>query len=245
MATGEGNPEHSQSQDSGGAGDDKKLYAGKYKSPEELERAYKELERGYHESNERFSRLEEKFDQFSSRLDEGYGRGESRHTVPQETAGDNDRVLREFYTDPTRVLSTVEERAVRRAKMELTKEQQQVQDHAARVNGWLSQNQDIAAYPELLTYHVGQTDGRLSIERRLDQAAEKVRKRILELRGKPEEGDPDPEKIVEAPGGVSQGQGQSRSAPTQPAPSGESQLASYALQRNRTARKPLGIPRQK
>src|SRR5688500_14574698 len=101
MATGEETTEHSQSQDSAGVGDEKKLYAGKYKSPDELERAYKELERGYHDSNERFSRLEEKFDQFSSRLDEGYGRGSSSHTVPQESIGDNDNVLREFYTNPT------------------------------------------------------------------------------------------------------------------------------------------------
>lgn len=244
MATGEETQQTSQSQSAGDAGDDRKLYAGKYKSPEELERAYKELERGYHDSNERFSRLEEKFDQFSSRLDEGYGRGQA-HTVPQESTGDNDRVLREFYTNPAQVLSTVEERAVRRAKQELTKEQQQVNDHATRVNGWLGQNQDIASYPELLTYYVGQTDGRKSIESRLDQAAVKVRQRILELRGKPAEGDPNPETIVEAPGGMSQASGATRSAQPQPAPSGESQLAGYAIQRNRSARKPLGIPRQK
>lgn len=222
-----------------------KLIFGKYKTIEEAEKAHKELERNFHEGRQEYSRLNDRLEviENSRNQDEGYGRGQ-RFTPQADDQPDKTRVLTEFYQDPIKVLNEVETRATQRAKAELVREQQQNNDHASRVQAWTQQNQDVVAYPELLTYWVGQTDGRLSIETRLTKAAEKVRQRVIELKGKPTEAEPEPDEIVEgvdASGALARKPVKQVAAQSDP----ESQLASYASQRNSKVRRPLNVPRAK
>jgi hypothetical protein len=237
---GEHTPNSEGAADEGG---DKKLIFGKYKTIEDAEKAHKDLERNFHESRQKESRFEERLELLEASRDEGYGRGRADHTPP---ADDNSQVLTEFYSNPSKVLAETRRQAVEEAKAELRRESQQSNDHARRVQVWTEQNQDVTQYPELLTYWVGQTDGRLSIETRLTKAAEKVRQRVIELKGKPKQGEPEPDEVVEgtdrsgAPAG-----GRKPSAPGGKPADPESQLASYASGRNRQTRKPLGMPREK
>jgi len=225
---------------------DKKLIFGKYKTIEEAEKAHKDLERRFHGDNERFSRLEERFELLESsrqadsgHRDDGYSRG----YATQDATPDNTRVLTEFYKDPARVLAEVEERATAKAEQRISQRQQQNNDHASRVSAWTEKNSDVTKYPELLTYWVGQTDGRLSIETRLEKAAKRVRERIIELRGKPETVEPKPDDVVE---GVDHSGSTTPAKGARPVVSDpESQLASYASDRNKQVRRPLNTPRAK
>lgn len=235
------------SQDAAGAGGDKGLIFGKYKTLEDAEKAHKELERNFHEGRQNYSRLEERLELLENTRGEGYGRGRTGEEFRQEVADENQaKVLQEFYTNPVKVLSEVEERASRRAEQRFAARQQANNDHAARVQAWTEQNQDVTPYPELLTYYVQRTDGRLSIETRLNKAAEAVRARVIELKGKPTEGEPKPDDVIE---GVDQSGAPAGSRKTPPTgerrADPESQLASYASQRNSKIRKPLGVPRSK
>jgi uncharacterized protein YbjQ (UPF0145 family) len=218
---------------------DEKLIFGKYKTLEDAEKGYKEAERKLHETNEKNSRFEERFDRLESRLDEGYSRGQQVHQVQE--VDDSTQVLTEFYKNPKKVLSEVKAQAVREAKEELRREAQSTNAHAVVVQKWTDRNKDVAAYPELLTYWVQQTDPKLSVETRLENAAEKVRARILELRGKPEQGEPDPDDVTE---GVDQG-GRKPAASGKPRATvltdPESELAKYTTSRNSRIRKPLGM----
>lgn len=235
---------NAQGADDAGAGS--KLIFGKYKTMEDAEKAHKDLERGFHADRERSARVEERLELLESSRDEGYGRGQQQHVDVIPQSRDKSQRLTEFYTDPDKVLDEVEERAARRAEYRISQRQQQTNEHAQRVTAWTEQNKDVTAYPELLTYWVGQTDGRLGIETRLDKAAVKVRQRVLELKGKPVAGEPDPDTVIEGAD-----QSGAPAGGRQPAAKGsrsvdpESELAKYAAGRNRVARKPLGQPREK
>ena len=242
-----------QTQNSDGAGDDggapKKL-AGKYDSPEALEKGYKELERKYHEGNERYVKLEERITRFETeRSDEGYGRGNAyvepeTQRQQQQHVKDPSQTLTRFYSDPDGTLAEIEERATQKAIQRVTAAQRQAQDYSARVARWSNENQDVAQYGDLLTHYVTQTDARLAPETRLDKAAEAVRKRVLELKGKPRAQNDDPEQFVD--GATSNHEGGAGTAAPTKAPAAESQLKSYVTGRNSTARKPLqhGGPRK-
>lgn len=245
MAT-ENEGQHTPMSEGADEGADKKLIFGKYKSLEEAEKAHKELERKFHEGNEKFSRYEERLELLENR-DEGYGRGQPHtdFTPQQPQATDSTRILTEFYSNPNKVIADIEERAVSKAEARILDRQQQHTNHAAVVQAWADKNQDVAKYPELLTYWVGQTDGRLSVETRLNKAAEKVRQRVIELRGKPETGNPEPDDVIEGPDAGGAPTRAAKSAPAKGQPDPESQLASYASSRNRQIRKPLGQPREK
>jgi hypothetical protein len=239
--------------DSAGAGDDSgkaKKLAGKYETPEALEKGYKELERKYHEGNERYVKLEERINRFETERDEGYGRGGNyveqpaeRQQVQQTT--DGSQFLTRFYSDPAGTLAEVEERAAQRAEARITKRQQQQHDYSTRVAAWTAENQDVAQYGDLLTHYVGQTDARLAPETRLDKAAEAVRKRVLQLKGKPTKQNDDPEQFVDGATSGHEGGSGSAAPATKPLAS-ESQLKNYVTGRNSTARKPLqhGGPRK-
>jgi hypothetical protein len=241
---GEHTPNSEGAADTGG---ETKLIFGKYKTQEEAEKGYKELERKYHEGQQNASRFEERLELLENSRGEGYGRGQAHaEHIPQDQTGDNSRILTEFYQNPTKVLTEVEERATLRAEQRIADRQSRANDHAARVQAWTEKNQDVVAYGDLLTHYVGQTDARLSPETRLSKAADKVRARVLELKGKPVTGEPQPDDVVEgvdrsgAPAG-----GRKAAAPGGSKTDPESELASYATSRNRTARKPLGQPRAK
>lgn len=233
MAGQDTTPNTPNSQGSGDGGE--KLIFGKYKTLEEAERGHKELERKFHESNDRWSKIDERFDAMETRFDE-YGRGQ--RFVPQDDAQQPVRsrsteTLTRFYQDPEAVLAERDERVVQR----LRNEQAQAERNNRLVNDWLGANRDVAEYPELLTYWVGQQDQRLSPIKKLDAAAVKVRERVTQIKGEQEHSSaPDPEHIIEAPGG----QGAPRQQPRKPQPvSQESQLAGYVAERNSRARKPL------
>jgi hypothetical protein len=243
---GEQTEQHTLESEGAGGETDKKLIFGKYKTMEDAEKAHKDLERGFHESRQKESRFEERLELLENSRDEGYGRGRQQAEFIPQDQPDKTRILTEFYQNPDKVLADVEERATQKAEQRIAARQQQSSEHAARVQAWTEQNQDVTQYPELLTYWVGRTDGRLSIETRLSKAAEKVRSRVLELKGKPVAGEPEPDVVIE---GVDQSSapagGRQSAAPKGKQVDPESELASYASQRNRLVRKPLGIPRAK
>lgn len=238
MAGQDNNQNTPNSRDSGGEGE--KLIFGKYKTMEEAEKAHKNLEKEFHESREFVKKIDERFDALESRFapqDDGYQRGYApapRATPPQQQQ--STETLTRFYQNPDQVFNEVEERAARRIRAE----QEAVSRNNMVVNDWLSKNQDVAAYPELLTYWVGQQDQRLGATKKLDEAAKIVRQRIVAIKGDGRTAaEPNPGEIIEGPGSTHQG--------NQPAPaaaaSAEGQLSSYVAQRNASARKPLGVKR--
>ena len=239
MAQGQNEGQHTLNPE--GAGDEggtTKLIFGKYKTEAEAEKAHKELERKFHESNERFARQEDRLSQLEAR-DEGYGRGQAyvEPTPVQQQQRDGSQFLTRFYSDPEGTLAEVEERATQKAVQRLTRAQQQQADYANRVARWSAENQEVAKYGDLLTHYVGQTDARLTPERRLDIAAEHVRARVLELKGKPTKQNDDPEQFVD--GATSNHEGGGSTAAPATAPAAESQLKAYTAARNASARKPL------
>jgi hypothetical protein len=236
MANDQNTTQHTQQSDA--AGDDKRMkLAGKYESAEELEKGYKELERKYHEGNERYVKLEDRLNQLETR-DEGYGRGQTYVEPVITPKADGSQFLTRFYSDPEGTLAEVEERATQKAVQRLTRAQQQQADYANRIARWSAENQEVAKYGDLLTYYVGQTDAKLTPERRLDIAAEHVRARVLELKSKPTKQNDDPEQFVDGATSNHEGGSGGHAAPVA-TPAAESQLKAYTAARNATVRKPL------
>lgn len=239
------NQQTSNSQSAGDAGE--KLIFGKYKTLEEAEKGYKELEHKYHAGNERFSQFDARLQELETRrhpteeVDDGYGRGQQFVIQqPQQQQQQNTEILTRFYADPQGTLQQIEERAVQRAEQRITERQRKAQNYQDRVANWAAQNPDVAAHGDLLSFYVQQTDARLAPETRLDQAAERVRKRVLEFKGS-NQSQQKAEDFVDgavsghAGGGAPQQQQQQVARPEVT----ESTLKSYVAERNKHARKPL------
>jgi hypothetical protein len=228
----------------GGENDGGKLIFGKYKSIEEAEKGYKELERGYHGDAKAFKDLQDTV----STLAEAYGQGGQYRTVadpnPNADPNANSAVLTELYRNPIGVLQTVKEAAKKEVRDEWSREQQVAGRNAGIVSEWASRNQDVIQYGDLLSYHVAQTDARLTPDKRLDQAAEVVRKRLIEIKQGKVSASPAPGDFTDAPGG-----GDHRDGGTAPTPGGgnqpdpEAHLKTYVASRNKTTAKPLGMKR--
>lgn len=242
------NQNTSNSQSSGDGGE-KKLYAGKYQTVEELENAYRESEKKFHESNQLSREVLDRLDRLENTRalpreeysgSDGYGRGE----VYDSASADDQRVLTDFYVRPTKVLSEMEERAAAKAEQRIRQQQKQQNEYQARVAAWAQNNQDVASeYGDLLSFYVGQTDARKSPEARLDEAAAKVRQRVAQLHGKGRtSAEPNADEFVDGASGGSRSSG-NRAPAGKPVVDAESQLGSYAAERNRSARKPLGLKR--
>lgn len=195
-------------QDSGNEGGGKKLYAGKFETVEAMEKGYIEAEKGFHEVRQTRQEVKELRELFESRLalvddGEGYGRGGSGNYTPVTEPGapaNGTQTLTRFYTDPDGFLRERDERISHEVENRIVAKQTKEAELRNRIVAWNGQNPDVAAYPDILEYWVKRTDGRLSPESRLDQAAVKVRERLVELRkGRPESG-PNPGDHVEGPG---------------------------------------------
>lgn len=221
-----------------------KLLAGKYKSVEELERGYKELETGYHQNRQELREIRELVETRLPQRDEyqtGYGQG-GDYSRGQSSQTDDSRtqqeVLTRFYQNPLGVLTAVKEEAKREISEEFTRAQRLQQRNSEAISRWSSKNQDIVGdevAQRLLTSFVAETDGRLSPESRLDQAADKVR-RVLASKKAPGNREPNPGDHIESPTGEGSG---NYSPPKQtPQPQDmESHLRSYMAER-RAARGP-------
>ena len=204
--------------------------AGKFESVEELEKSYAELEKARTQDRMEFSTVREELGQVKSALEQfAYGQSQREAFRPMQDPDPQARsqaVLTRFYADPEGTLREVEERAYTR----LRQEQAINQDRVAVIQQWTNDNPDLAQYPELVKYYVEQTDGRLNPRTRLDQAAPKVRARILELKGHREPSNPQPGDRIEAPGGGSGVPTQRQ--PVQAAPtSREAELRAYVAER--------------
>jgi len=227
----------------GGANDggDKKLIFGKYKTIEEAEEGYKNLEKGFHENRQEISSLKELIE---TRIPEpqDYGQGGSYGRAPVADpavsgAPQATQVLTQFYQDPVGTLNAVKEST----KAEILKAQQQERVMAQRVSQWAERNPDVTPYQELMEYWVQRTDLRLAPEKRLDEAAKKVRERLAELRGSPKGASPKPGDYIPGPSGQRDegGSGGGRQESTEE-PSAESALAKHAAERNAGRIKRLG-----
>ncbi len=235
MAIDQTNPADPQAQGAGSEGANK-LYAGKYKTPEELEAGYKEAERMAHEAAQReaeWKRIVE-----SSRSPE-YGSQTRESYVPMGNPGGTTnpdqaaQVLTRFYSDPQGVLKEVADTAAQQAEQRMLQRQQQEASLRQRVQTWQEKNPDVVAYQELLDFHVRQTDGRLAPETRLDQAASIVRKRIVEIKGKPAGASPNPSEFVPGPSGThDEPAGSQKPQAQEPSAGGEAALLSYVSQRS-------------
>lgn len=234
MALDQTQAENSQSRDSANAGDKVKLYAGKFKTPEELEAGYSELEKGFHATRQEVSQLRQTIETRIPERSEGdYGRGSGGYAPvhPEADQAQAAQVLARFYQDPIGVLREVKDTAAQEAEQRVSRRQREEANNRERVQTWLGKNPDLVTHSDLLDYHVRQTDGRLAVESRLDAAAGKVRERLRELRGTPGSVSPNPTDYIPGPSGMRDG-GQAQAQTAAPAFTAESELASYAASRN-------------
>ena len=227
-------------QDSGNEGGKEKLYAGKFKTVEEMEKGYIEAEKGFHETRQVRQEVKELRELFESRLapvddGEGYGRGGAGNYTPvatdPNTPSNGTQTLTRFYTDPDGFLRERDERNIAAAEQRIVTRQNKEAELRNRIVTWNGQNPDVAAYPDILEYWVKRTDGRLSPETRLDQAAVKVRERLVELRKGRQADGPNPGDHVEQPGGEGE-HGQANLPVKLPASNPEAELAKYTAERN-------------
>lgn len=143
--------------------------------------------------------------------DQGYRRGRDNNQQ-------DDFDPTEFLTDPSRVLNR------RDAKLRQDMEQRQHRQTAAMIANasavlrFQMKNADLDEHEGLVQSFLGRTDERLSISRRLDEAAKETRKYLAKLKGKGDDGkggdeggagrDPDNDEFVEGTAGGGQGRPQ-------------------------------------
>lgn len=214
-------------------GDKSKLFFGKYKTLEEAEHGYKELERGYHSKATEASNWKAIADRASTAP-------APASAAPSSSPGDAAGELTEFYANPI----GWKKKLVSEAKAEILREQQeqssQYTETATRIQAWGAKNRDLEKHGKILQAFVRDTDPRLNLETRLDQAAEQARNYLNELRGQGRSSQPDPNTMDGEP--VSSRDGAPASSTPAPVAPGseESQLAAYASERNRSRMKRPG-----
>ena len=196
-------------QDSGTAGGNKKLYFGKYEAAsleEATEQGYKGLEKGFHETRQEVAQFRQEQRELREFLEtrlapvDEYGRGVANTANPVSPT-DGSQTLTRFYTDPDGFLRERDERVIAETEKRISTRTSKEAELRGRIVTWNEQNPDVAAYPDILEYWVKRTDGRLAPETRLDQAAVKVRERLVELRKGRQVDGPNPGDHVEQPGG--------------------------------------------
>ncbi len=223
----------SQNSSEQGGGDkgsqDERLYAGKYKTVEEMEKGYKEIEKNFHERPTRqdFQELKELVETRLNPVEEEYEGGDYR---PREDGESSKETLAEMYRDPDAYFAKREKQMEER--MEVKSQKKSSNDTA--INSWLAENSDLnnPTGQALLGVYASREDSKLSVRKKLDNAAVHVRAQIAELRGKVE-GDQNSNAgdHVEGPGG-SEGERK----PLKPQPSIETELAAHVNQRKLDAR---------
>ena len=200
MAEANDDQQNPNAQGAGNAGgDDRKLYAGKFKSPEDLEKSYGELEKSFHATRQEYKSIKDEVSALKESLAQqttqrGYA------TVPADTDA-NTKVLQAFYENPVGVLREVVNTAKKEWLMEQERQRVTVTREAEIVQDWTKENPDVVQYQDLLSFYVTQADPRASTRDKLNDAAKKVRARVLELRKAPGSSGPKPEDHVEAPAG--------------------------------------------
>jgi hypothetical protein len=216
-----------------GAGD--KLYAGKFKSVEDLERSYQEAEKEIHSrpSRQEFNDLR---DLIESRLPDpqasAYGQG--GQYVPQQPAADESngkamQELQEFYRDPSSYRRKIEEGTIQRWR----NEQQAQQQAVAVFEQWRGENPDIAEEVALTSFYLQQEPVNLAPRKKLENVGPKVREHIARIkRAGQQSPTPQPNDHVEGPGRQSRPAVQQQSEPKQ-----EDTLAPYLAER-KAAMKP-------
>ena len=224
-------------QDAGDEGGQKKLYAGKFASVEAMEKGYLEAEKGFHEARQVRQEIQELRELVETGLVnvDGYGRGVAITANPTNPTVDGSQTLTRFYTDPDGFLRERDERVIAETEKRITTRNSKEAELRGRIVTWNEQNPDVAAFPDILEYWVKRTDGRLAPETRLDQAAVKVRERLVELRKGRQADGPNPGDHVEQPGGEGE-HGQANLPVRLPASNPEAELAKYTAERN-TSRK--------
>ena len=210
---------------------DEHLFAGKYKTVEEMEKGYKELEKGFHERPTRqdFQELKEMVETRLNPVDDGNSEGGTYK--PIENGKDNTETLAEIYKDPDAYFAKREKQMEERLE---TKSQKKTNNDSA-INEWLAANSDLntPVGQALLGVYASKEDSRLSVRKKLDNAAVHVRAHIAELRGKA--GDSQNSNAgdhIEEPDGGSGGEG--KRLPSQE--SGETELAAHVNQRKLDSR---------
>ena len=218
-----------------------KLIAGKFKTVEEaVTKGYGGLEKAFHETRQEVSRLADLMETRFAAQDQSYGQtGRESFGNPQDQQQNaGTQILTRFYQDPEGVFRAVKEQAKQEIYQETNRAQETEARNRAVLAEWTAKNPDISPYPDLLAFYVGQTDARLKPETRLEQAAIHVRKRVTELRGKPQGSGPEPGDHPEGPSGGGENQQQTAGNRTPEAPRQEgSPLVGYLAERA-ASRKP-------
>ncbi len=231
--------DNSQNSSEQGGGDkgsqDEHLYAGKYKTVEEMEKGYKEIEKNFHERPTRqdFQDLKELVETRLNPVEDEHEGGEYK---TRENGDEGKETLAEMYRDPDAYFAKREKQMEER--MEVKSQKKSSNDTA--INTWLAENSDLnnPTGQALLGVYASREDGKLSVRKKLDNAAVHVRAQIAELRGKvADDQNSNAENHIEGPG--SDG-GERKSPITQQ--SAETELAKHVNQRKLDAqpRKPTG-----
>ena len=116
-----------------------KLYAGKFKTPEELEKGYSEAEKAMHAAQEKAARLERERQAAPS--------PPPPPKTPEQIAAEEARknaFLEQFVKDPETILKQYQEQAVQQTQVALQAQQ--------FVENWRKQNPDIAEHEVRVTF---------------------------------------------------------------------------------------------
>lgn len=165
--------------DGGNTGD--KLLAGKYKSPEELEKAYLEAQKKITEDGERLKRAEELLTAYVGTNPPTANKPDSP-PAPAGAVSDYSKILE----NPEGVLKKVKEDATSEALVMFNK-QQQVADARREIQSvFYKQNPDLAEHQGIVTVfadEVAKTSPNLPLNQAMEQVAEKTRAYIAKIRG--------------------------------------------------------------
>jgi hypothetical protein len=250
MAEGNETQQNSNPQSAGDeGGNDRKLFAGKFKTAEDMEKGYQELERSYHGSNqsnrelrEEFGELKELVVQTTQQLTQrnapqSYGNtSREGFAAPAQMQQANAKIVERLLTDPMSVLNEVSTAAEERAVARLSNQSKAQANNEREVAEWAGENEDVTPYRDLMSFYVAQQNQNLSTRTKLDKAAKLVRARVQELRGKPQSGGPNPGDHIEGPSGSGVTPNQPNMQQTQQVDP-ERELAKVVAQRN-AARRP-------
>jgi len=188
-------PNPQGSDDDGGK---EKLYAGKYKTVDELVKGYQEAEKSLHSSRQDTKEeLQELRELIETKLPEASDQGDGRQSGG-DGVDENTKILGDFYSNPKAFRESIKQEL----KQELVNEESRKSSNRQVVEEWSQENPDIAENHDMIEYYVARTDPKLSPRKRLDVAAKKVRERLIVLRGSSNDDDgPNDGDHVEGPSG--------------------------------------------
>jgi hypothetical protein len=148
--------------------DEPELYAGKFKSAKDLEKAYTELQSLRSKDSDRLARLEEKYEEIE------LANQPEPELEPAPITEDKTDLLARFYSDPAAVLKAEREAA----KAEARAEAQQLVAAERTLSRYYAANPDLVQHEELISFAFKKTPANLNPAERLSRAGDRVREML-------------------------------------------------------------------